>query len=110
MSIKDDLMPNEKFAETDDEEAQAERDEDLSRENDSDDVYDRVRDDNTETLMESISKLLEDSKKLWYYKDRNEGLAKDIIQFVLNELKLKVKSVDTYSPKFQVINLEEISV
>ena len=84
-----------KYAENEEEEAQAE------------DVYDRIRDDNTETLMENIKQLLDNTKNLCYYKHRKEGLAKDIIQFVLEELKLKIESVDTYGENFQVINLEE---
>jgi DNA-binding MurR/RpiR family transcriptional regulator len=96
-------LPNEKYAETEQEEAEAEFSEDRYGE-DIDDTYDRVRDDNSMELIESVEELIDKLSKLMYYKNRSEGLAKDIIQTTLNKLKLKIKSVDTY-PTFQHLNL-----
>ena len=96
MSIQDDLLPNEKFAETLEEEAQA------------DNLYERQRDNDSEVLEESVKELIKKLNKLFYYKNRKEGLARDLINTILDELKLKIESVDDITPKFQSIRLIEV--
>lgn len=111
MAIQDDLKPNEKFAETDKEEQEAEMNEDLSEEedfDDSDNMYDTIRDDNSEELEQDVKNLINNLSTLPYYKNRNEGLAKDLINSVLRYLKLKIGNIDNITPTFQSIDLIKI--
>lgn len=106
------LMPNERFAETEEEEAVAEaREQSLLEEkediygDDSDRAYEQQRDDDANSLMEGVKELIDRLSKLMYYRNRAEGLAKDLIQRTLDELKFKIESVETISPYYQSIKL-----
>ena len=101
--MSSDLLPHERYAESEFEEQEAEDREDRRGE-DIDDIYDRVRDDNSMELLESVEELIERISKLLYYKNRSEGLAKDIISMTLDKLKVKIDSVDTY-PQFQYFHI-----
>lgn len=98
-----DLPCNCRYAIDEEEEMSAE-DEEI-RQSQIDDTYDRVRDEDSECLMESVKELIDKLSNLMYYKNRNEGLAKDIIQNTLETLKLKFESVENITPNYQVINL-----
>jgi hypothetical protein len=103
--MSSDLPCNCRYAETIDEEIQAENEMERQEGYGVDEVYDRIRDDDSEFLMESVKELIDKLSKLMYYKNRNEGLAKDIIQNTLEKLKLKIGSVENISPQYQRIDL-----
>jgi len=71
-----------------------------------DDSYDRIREENSILLMESVQDLIINLGKLTYYKGRKEGLAKDLITNILRETEMKI-SVDDVTPSFQNILLEK---
>jgi hypothetical protein len=102
MSNTDGLMENESYAETDEEEARAE-----AREHDfSDDVYDRMREDNSIELIEAVEEVIKKANNLMYFKNNPERIAKDIINATLSKLKFKIKDIENITPKYQKINLE----
>lgn len=108
-----DLPENCKYAIDEEEESQAEREMDFNSEGyDVDEVYDRIRDDDSECLRESVYELIEKLSKLIYYKNRNEGLAKDIIQNTLEKLKFKIGSVENIAhfQNIELIKKEEVVV
>lgn len=97
-----------RYAENEDEEANAEAQADRS-----DEIYDRMRDENSEEMMNGVDELITRLSKLMYYKNRKEGLAKDLIQHILLKLNLKIERLDSITSKYQslvvVADSEEIS-
>jgi hypothetical protein len=112
--MSSDLNEGDRYAENEQEEAQAEmreqREIDSMHSNlngeDIDRAYDTMRDDNSMTLIEGVQELIDKVKDLPYYRNRKEGMAKDIIQNTLRLLDLKVKVVRNITPKFQDIEFK----
>jgi len=92
-----------RYAETDDEEANAEAQADRN-----DEIYDRMRDNDSEELINSVNELIARISKLMYYKNRKEGLAKDLIQHILLTLNLKIERLDSITPNYQSLVLSEV--
>jgi hypothetical protein len=61
---------------------------------DGDLEYEQMRDEDTLFLEEKVKELVNNLKHLFYYKNRREGLAQDIIRNTLEQLSLKIGGVD----------------
>jgi hypothetical protein len=106
MSFKDDLI-NERIANNEKEEAEAEAQADRQEGYDSDRVFDEIQEDNTIELMELTSEIIEKAKKMIYYRDNDERIAKDIIENTLRTLNFKIGEITDITPNFQELNLEK---
>jgi len=74
----------------------------------NEEIYERVRDDDSIFLIENIEELIERLKKTMYYSLSDERIAKDLIYYILQKTKLKIKVVDNITDNYQHISFEEL--
>lgn len=58
---------------------------------DADMEYDRMRDDNTDTMLEEVTQVIQKLEKLPYYRINKQRIAKDIIWATLDKMKMKIE-------------------
>ena len=60
----------------------------MEKEVDEDLMFEELRENNTDTLREQTTELLSDLKELPYYNCNENKLAKDLLRFLVSELKI----------------------
>lgn len=75
---------------------------------DADEQYERMRDDDSDTLHERARELLNNLSKLGYYKGNNkEKLVRHLIEAILNETKLKIDFENSKNFSLKLVEVEE---